>query len=572
MKLSNIIKISAVASFLLVGCDDMFEPNIENNRNFESFLKEPKSIQGLIMNAYSRFNDGGTFYSNRIHEDLATSDFYNNDETLNWLQMGRGRWTSSTNPVDKWAEVRQSIQYINLFLQYVDQVTWAKNEDDNQRYITRLKGEAYALRGIHNYFFLRAHCGKVGDKLLGIPILTEPEDVSSDFNVAREDFQTCITQIMSDLDQAIALLPLDYQGSDRVNGGYMSGLISGRIAKAVKSQVALMAASPLYQQGSSITWADAAKYTAELLQGKSLVPDGNTWYAHVDEIVALRDGECPPEAIWRGDRSGTEDIEFEEMCYPPSLYGNGQMNPTQNLVDAFPMANGYPISDPASGYDASNPYAGRDPRLDLYIIHDGSNFKGSVINTCVNSDNNDGINKESGKSTKTGYYLKKFMIEDVNPDPNAKNGRRHYKTRIRYTELFLNYAEAQNEAEGPQAGGALGMSPYEIVKAIRARGGIKDDQYLESIKGDQAKMRELIHNERRIELMGENFRFWDLRRWNEPLNEPVKRMVITANGSSRSYRVETIDNLQFGDYQYFGPIPATEVVKWSNLVQNQGWN
>lgn len=63
---------------------------------------------------------------------------------------------------------------------------------------------------------------------------------------------------------------------------------------------------------------------------------------------------------------------LEQAQFPPSLYGSGQINPTQNLVDAFPMANGYPISDAASGYDSQNPYTNRDPRLNLYIVVNGT--------------------------------------------------------------------------------------------------------------------------------------------------------------------------------------------------------
>lgn len=137
--------------------------------------------------------------------------------------------------------------------------------------------------------------------------------------------------------------------------------------------------------------------------------------------------------------------------------------------------------------------------------------------------------------------------------------------------MFLNYAEAQNEAEGPQSKGKLGKSPYEIVKAIRQRGGITNDQYLESIKSDPAKMRALIHNERRIELMGENFRFWDLRRWKEPINETVKGMDVVDNGGSKTYEIFDIDKLQYDDHMYYGPIPETEILKWSNLKQNDGW-
>jgi hypothetical protein len=571
MKLNSILKISALASVMLVGCDDMFEPNIENNRTFDAMLAEPLSIQGLIMNAYARFNDGGNYYSNRIHEDLATSDFYENTGESRWLLMGRNRWTAASNPVDKWGDVRECTQYINMFLENVDKVQWAKEENDNEAFKKRLTGEAYALRGIHNYFFLRAHCGYIDGEssLMGVPLLLESETINSDFNVSRQSFKTCLDQIFEDLNKAIELLPEEYTGEDRVVGQRMNGRINSKIVKAVRSQVALMAASPLYQGASGISWKQAADYAAEVLQGHKVVENGNTWYKNTVEINSLREGACPDEVLWRGDRSGNDDNDYESSCYPPSLEGTGNINPTQNLVDAFPMSNGYPITDPASGYDSKDPYANRDPRLDLYIIHDGSKFKDTDISTAEDSETKDGLNKENGKSTKTGYYLKKFLNDEVSVKSDSKNGRRHYKARIRYTELFLNYAEAQNEAEGPMAGGSLGMSPYEIVSAIRKRGGITNDPYLESIKSDKDKMRELIHNERRIELMGENFRFWDLRRWNEPINEPVKGMrIINKNGTKNVF---VIDNLQYSDYMYFGPIPDTEVLKWSNLKQNKGW-
>ena len=574
MKIHNILTISAVAALSLASCDDMFEPNIEQHPDFDQIIANPTSFYGLLMTPYSRFNDDRKFYTNRIHEDLATGDFYENTPD-NWLQMSQGTWTSKNNQLDKWNDIRESIQYINIFLENMDKVVWSKDKEVNEKFKKRLSGEAYALRGIMNYFFLR-DCAGFADgesQMLGIPLLTKSEDVNSNFNQPRATFRASIEQIMADLDEAAKYLPDEYSGTDLVLGEGRNGLINGTIVKAVKSQVALMAASPLYQGQSDITWKQAADYVAIVLQGHELVPDGNTWYAHSQEIEDLSAGALPPEAIWRGDRSGTDDVSFEKDCYPPSLYGSGLINPTQNLVDAFPMANGYPITESASGYDPKHPYDNRDPRLDLYIIHDGSIFKEKEIETFRGSTKQDGINDANGKATVTGYYLKKFMNEEVDPNSTKPNGRRHYNARIRYTELFLNYAEAQNEAEGPQSAGTLGKSPYEIIKAIRQRGGITNDQYLESIKSDQAKMRELIHNERRIELMGENFRFWDLRRWKEPLNEQPKMMNITVNGTNRTYSIEPIpgDNFHFEDYMYYCPLPETEVLKWTNLKQNSGW-
>ena len=85
-------------------------------------------------------------------------------------------------------------------------------------------------------------------------------------------------------------------------------------------------------------------------------------------------GEVSAEILWRGNKSiGTEDwdmgIKQEKDNFPPTFYGSGRINPTQNLVDAFPMANGYPIADKAnSGYSENAPYTGRDPRLEKYIL------------------------------------------------------------------------------------------------------------------------------------------------------------------------------------------------------------
>lgn len=198
--------------------------------------------------------------------------------------------------------------------------------------------------------------------------------------------------------------------------------------------------------------------------------------------------------------------------YPPSLYGSGRINPTRNFVDAFPMVNGYPIADSKSEYNAANPYADRDPRLAAYVTYNGmkSGLSNGTVTTAVDGTNNDALNKLTGSSTRTGYYLRKLLRQDISLDPNGTTEEYHYTPRIRYTEMFLLYAEAANEAWGPTGNGSHGYSAYDVVKAIRNRAGIgieNGDAYLESVKGDKDKMRELIRNERRIELSFEGHRY-----------------------------------------------------------------
>ena len=590
--MKNIFKLLAFLP-LLTACDDLFEPALENNRDLEAMYKEPSYAQGILANAYIILP-----YETSPTSDLATDDAVTNEISSNYLRMATGSWTANNNPVSQWQNRFNAIQYINLFLENVDKVEWAKDERISTMFLDRLKGEAYGLRALHMYYLLRAHGGKIADgTLMGVPIILKSEGPDADFNHARATYSDCVKQIMEDADKAIELLPLDYKKfadseipekyknigvtNASVCGEEYRGLMSGRIALAVRAQTALLAASPAFQSGSGMTWEQAADYAAEIIEkangggGCGLDADGLEWYTLADKDYGT--GGSPAEVIWR---SSTDDNNtLETANFPPSLYGNGRVNPTQNLVDAFPMANGYPISETSGNYDAENPYDNRDPRLAKYIVYNGSKQGPSdtEIITGTYGTNTDVVNKESGRSTRTGYYLRKLLRKECNPNSQYNTKKKHYTARIRYTEMFLIYAEAANEAWGPQNNHGHLFSAYDVIKAIRTRAGLgidNGDAYLESIKDNKDKMRELIRNERRIELCFENFRFWDLRRWNvdlTKLNETALGVEISKNGSVMNYSLLTVEKRKYEEYMIYGPIPFAEVMKWSNLEQNVGW-
>lgn len=583
-----------VAAVLLVGCDDLFTPAIENNKQVSDGLEDPLYAEGILANAYTR-----NPYNSQSFNDVATDDAVTNQTANSYLKMATGSWTSNNNPMDQWGSCKAAIHYINLFLTQVDQVSWVNDPIVNKMFSDRLKGEAYGLRAMFSFYMLQAHAGWTADgRLLGVPIVETVEDENSEFNYPRNTFDECIQAIYDDVAMAEELLPLDYENissdeqvpakyrTEGVNfsqynivfGDNFRSRMSGRIALAFRAKAALLAASPAFAAGSTTSWAEAADYNGEMLDligGVSgLAAQGHTWYKNADEINNLTGGSNPPEMVWRNGKDATA-YSLEQAQFPPSLFGSGQINPTQNLVDAFPMANGYPITAAESGYDDQNPYANRDPRLGLYIVVNGSimgSTDSKTIDTSVdNAANRDGLNRESGYSTRTGYYLRKHLREDVYISSTTTTGQPHYSPRIRYTEIYLNYAEAANEAWGPTGMGKHGYSAYDVVKAIRQRAGIKDadgnDPYLESVKNDQDKMRDLIRNERRLELCFEGFRFWDLRRWNMDLNEPAKGVRI-SNGK---YEIITVENRNYESYMQYGPIPYSEVVKFDALEQNQGW-
>ena len=581
----------------LTSCDDLFEPAIENHLGFDYAYEHPDYADGVLGNAYTRLPNGSYSFN-----DVATDDAVSNDVTNSYRKMtGVDSWTSNSNPIETWRNCRAAIQYINLFLANVDKVNWNSNETVRDMYHQRYVGEARGLRALFMYYLLRAHGGYDDQgNLLGVPIILEPTTVSSDFNAleVRASFADCMKQLIEDAEEAIRVLPVDYKDTDnetetvncfgktytvtkatynRVLGTNFAGRFSGRIARAVLAQAALMAASPAFADCSGVTYEQAAKYAKNVLDlngGVSGIDtDGLEWYADPN-MKDLEGGDCPKEVMWRTEKSNNNDLEADN--YPPSIYGKGRINPTQNLVDAFPAANGYPIANAKSGFDAENPYANRDPRLAKYIIFNGqtAGSGSSVINTQAdNSANLDGLNKDVSKSTRTGYYMKKLLRQDINLDPNVNSKQNHYTARIRYTELYLDYAEAANEAYGPTGGS--GFSAYDVIKAIRQRAGIKDengqDPYLESIKNDKDKMRDLIRNDRRIELCFEGFRFWDLRRWKLDITEEAKGVSITNVGAGKKYETISVEKRNFKENGYYGPVPYDQILNFPSLTQNKGW-
>ena len=593
------------SAVLFSSCDDMFEPADENNRQEDAMYEESKYADGLLMYGYDRLP-----YLTTTQTDIATDDAVTNLTSSAYLNMATGSWASDNNPMSQWDNCKDGIQYVNLFLSKVEKVKWAPSAASKQlMFVDRLKGEAFGLRALFYYYLLQAHGGYADDGVLyGVPLLTTPEDGSSDFNLPRATFAECVNQCFADCDSAMIYLPVDYEdieseadippvysalganvsGYNLVFGTKSKNLMSGKIAEAIKAQVALLAASPAFREQSGVTSAQAASLCANVLKRigglEGFDPTGRTWYKNKSKIDASAE---MPEILWREDR--VKNTAQERENFPPTLYGLGRVNPSQNLVDAFPMVSGLPITDPNSGYDPQNPYAKRDPRLADAILYNGTTFrKAEIITGTYPNDKNetdDNLNSIS-TSTRTGYYLKKLLRDDVSPLSSSIIEQFHIYPRIRYTEIFLAYAEAANDAWGPKSDPTgVGFTAYDVIKAIRERAGLGNDEfgrplpegdvYLEECANDQSKMTNLIRNERRLELCFENKRFWDLRRWMLPLDETVKGVKIDRNEESGalSYSIIDVEERKFNSsYQWYGPIPKSEMLKWSNLKQNKGWN
>ena len=576
-----------ILSMSFISCENIFESENENLGTMDRIYQSPAFAEGLLMTAYIKLPSNGLTFN-----DMATDDAVSNDKTNSFLRMATGQWSALYNPVGVWTNSLSGIFYINKFLSVVDSVQWkwSSNELDSL-YKIRFKGESYALKGLFEYSLLQT-TGGVGSngELLGIPVYNSFIDPDGDFNVPRESFAASLTQINADFDKALEYLTMDDYGDittidqvpaslqnivttkenyNAIFGSDIIHRISGRIVKAMKARVSLLAASPAFSTGDVALWAKAADDAAVVLDKlggvTGLDPNGHKFYlAAMVDAINMSKGIDQKEILWRSAIGIS--LSLESRCFPPSLFGKGDVNPSQNLVDAFPMVNGYPITDPASLYDPTKPYTNRDPRLALYTIFNGSSLKGKVISTGVGG----GTNAKDSilQSTRTGYYLRKFMRDDVNLDPVSQASKNHYNTHMRYTELFLIYAEAANEAWGPEGKGSHNYSARNIIAAIRKRAGIRQpDNYLASITTQEA-MRTLIRNERRLELCFEGFRFWDLRRWKEDLTQSAKGINI----SGATYEVVNVEDRAYDNsYMIYGPLPKNEVLKYNALIQNEGW-
>ncbi len=249
----------------------------------------------------------------------------------------------------------------------------------------------------------------------------------------------------------------------------------------------------------------------------------------------------------------------------------GGVNPTQEIVDDYEMDNGLPISDPSSGYDPQNPYVNREKRFYQSITYDGSFWYNDTIYTRqgVGSANELDLSDHNDAS-QTGYYLKKRCNDKITlgaDNWDGGSGAQNYYY-FRYAEVLLNYAEAQNEAVGPD------MTVYDAINEVRARSELP--ALTPGFSQDQ--MRTAIRRERRIELAFEDKRWWDLLRWKIAevnINQQLHGISITVGGGGQKvYAPVTVPggNRKFDPSKnYLFPIPQDALDQNEKLVQNPGY-
>lgn len=468
-------------------------------------------------------------------------------------RFNQGRY-SPLQPIDNvWGNMYSGIRAANMFL--VETAGQEFLEDqynlDYGEIIEQFNNYAYEARFLRAFFYF-----ELVKRYKNIPLITEVLTPEETINAQQSSFNEVVDFIISECDAIAIELPEDYSNFSSESE---TGRATRGAALALKARTLLYAASPLHNTSNDVSiWADAANAAKSVIDLNAYTLENN--YSNIVNNFTSN------ELIFERREGNTNG--FERRNFPVGYEGgNTGTCPTQNLVDAYEMqSNGLPITDPASGYDPTNPYSGRDPRLQRTVLVNGSTWKGQTVQSFIGGANGQPI----AFATKTGYYLKKYVIEAINLLPTNTTTREHTWVLFRYGEVLLNYAEAMNEAYGPENAATLGMTALDAVNEIRQRANMPN--FPSGLT--QEEFREKLRNERMVELAFEDHRFWDIRRWEiGEQTEDIYQMEIRPDNSGTGFIFEKklLEVRPFEDRMNLYPIPQAELFKNTNLTQNTGW-
>lgn len=496
-------------------------PNYEYSTS--NFWNSPAAADAALSGCYSVLTSAGLYggTATPLWEETASPNAYNYDNSDGWNSIAEGNQSANTGGIltSRWNDCYAGIGRCNTLLVNVSKVPGMNPSD-----IAQMKGQAFFLRALF-YFNLEIYWGDV-------PLILNPPDPASQDTLSRTPREQVVKQIYTDLDSAEALLPWKWGSTD-------VGRTTRGAAMALKSKVLLFEASPLFNSNNDKSRWQTAADTLETLISSS----ANTGYGLFPNYrgLFLPENENNKEVVF--------DVQF---IYP--LEGNSfdlidkQYNtnaPLLGLAQAYEMKNGLAITDPLSSYDSNHPYLNRDPRLYATIVYPGDVYMGSKVTP--------------SRFAITGYGVEKYSIYDSAAPPaglgDLKGGQSYTNyIVIRYADILLMYAEAENEAVGPVP------SVYSAINQVRERAGMPD--ILPGLTQDE--MRQTIRQERRVEFACEGYYYNDIRRWmiaDSVMNAPI----YTYN--STEIEVRKFDP----NRDYWWPIQQAQLDLDKNLKQNPGY-
>ena len=417
----------------------------------------------------------------------------------------------------------------------------------------------------------------------GVPIVPDGEHEGF---LQHASYDAVVEHIVSLIDDNADKVNLDWRVqldetddnkvADVANWNFRSntGRFDKTAALAIKARTLLHAASPRNNTGNDAAkWERAAAAAHDVIEIRKQIfakgfgfgdggrtrpdyrmPANRDYGAYFLKVAASDDVESI--FLIRKDAGSAP----ERANYPIATRGgNSGVTPSQNLVDAYEY----------TGTQTINPYANRDPRFAATIVYNGSTWNGTVIDEAPGGTYDMKVNGAS----KTGYYLRKFLAPNLNLIEGGSEN--HLWPAYRYAEVLLNYAEAMNEAYGPDAD-PLGYGLTARQALTEVRNSASTSLPAVTATGKDA-FRNAVKQERRIELAFEDHRYWDLLRWldaEDVLNQPARGVVVRKNNiGGYTYSYTNVENRVFHPRNYYMPFTRKEVANSNGtLTQNPEYN
>jgi hypothetical protein len=539
----------------MIGCD-FLDTKTDLNLTQEDIDSDYSKLRNIGYAPYTFLQNGFSAVAGNLA--AAISDEAEQTATASSVQFfNNGSWNAYYNPMDIYESNYMGIRAANYFLEYsVDyKEKLAQNRDtlsdrgvkyhEDVEDIEWMRAEAHILRA-YFYFELITRYG-------GVPLVEQTLSIDGDnLDLPRTNYDDIVEFIVAEIDQHKDQLQANWKTRD-VN---RDGRFDLGAALALKSRVLLYAASPLHNESNNTAkWEKAAEAAYDII-------NLNRYTLHNDyrNLFLETNSATSAEVIW-AIRCGTSN-RLESSNYPIGTEGGySGVTPSHNLVADYEYT-GTP--------DPNDPYANRDSRLAASVVTNNSTWTGRTIEIWPGGrDSRTNVN-----ASRTGYYLKKFLVDNIDL---LHNVTRIYNWIVfRYAETLLNYAEAMNEAYGPDNNNGYSLTAREAVNMVRNRPGV-NMLPVDVAVGDKTSMREKIKHERRIELAFEDHRYWDLIRWKNAeteLNRPLIGIRATKTGDNAfSYEEFNVEDRKFiAPKMYYFPIPNSEILKSDGiLVQNPGW-
>ncbi|WP_420320021.1 RagB/SusD family nutrient uptake outer membrane protein [Flagellimonas sp.] len=619
----NILKITTLAALALfvVGCEDDFLDTTPLSEIADtSVWSDRKLAEAAVLDLYQ-----GTWAGTLTREE--TTDAFTDQAVFTHPGRGvdgytEGKMNPAGNFMDmqwfSWPRLYPFIRSANIAIQQLE----ANEAEFDQGFVDQMLGEAYFMRGYYYTQLLR--------QFGGVVLLTEPLTLDSEANNPRATFEETVNQIVSDLDRAATLLadaPASKARAHRIT------------ALAMKSRVLTHAASDLYEPSKASSVATIAGYSNRELIGYTGGSQASRWEAARTASKALLDAttgykldyNAPAsqaeaiqnyEDIWlQGDENQDfiwgrliEEFGFGSRTYPGgdgwsqgpgmvALYHgpNGYhewagTTPTEALVSKYTFNDGTEF-DWDNAAHAADPYTDREARFYATFLFDGAPWKQRTDDVVIHDNFNEiqtgfytfldgtiknGVDTRQGpiedwNGSRTGYYFRKFA-DPRQPASWPSNLQKVDAPYIRYSEVLLNYVEANIE---------LGDEAEAIawLNRLRFRNG------LPGVTESGDPLRQLYRRERDKELVNEDARLFDMKRWLEgpySLNKPAQQVVIQgaqkAGTTVDNYRKDpavwdytyrpvdlVFENRIWQDHVYFMPIKQEEIDKDPSIIQNPGY-